>query len=62
MVDEVILNIVYHPKNNVEVILILNFVPKKKKKITQKKIYIFLYHCFEFMIIFNHGFKCMHNT
>jgi hypothetical protein len=31
MVDEEILNMVYHQKNNVEVILILNFVPKTNK-------------------------------
>ena len=39
MVDEVILNIVYHQKNIVEVILILNYVPEKRKKIICNKFF-----------------------
>jgi hypothetical protein len=36
MVDEVILNIVYHPKNIFEVILILTRVPERKEIISNK--------------------------
>jgi hypothetical protein len=44
MVDEVILNIVYHQKNIFEVILILNFVPKGERKFFFNKKSIFKFN------------------